>query len=152
MARLKTALVADFREQRLLNDHHAAARRVGTSENQERETRGFESKPGRESSKRDRDSCTWRGTIDGWGRQELEQMGCHCKILVYMNGIQTAVYRYGMRLQKGRATRQMRDMEKRSISERENYAKTLLCIHRKRNLTNIHDNQIKLYLAVKRKR
>jgi hypothetical protein len=38
----------------------------------------------------------------------------------------------------------MRDMKKRSISERENYAKTLLCIHRKRNLTNIHDNQIKV--------
>ena len=36
----------------------------------------------------------------------------------------------------------MRDMKKRSISERENYAKTLLCIHGERSLTNIHDNQI----------
>jgi hypothetical protein len=36
-----------------------------------------------------------------------------------MDEIQTAVYRYGMGLQKGRAARQMRDMKKRSISERE---------------------------------
>lgn len=58
-----------------------------------------------------------------------------------MDKIRKAVYRYGMGLQKGRATRQTREM-KVSISGEENYAITLLCIQRKRNLVNIHDKEI----------
>jgi hypothetical protein len=37
----------------------------------------------------------------------------------------------------------MRDMKKGSTSEKENYAKTLLCIQRQRNLADIHDKEIK---------
>ena len=37
----------------------------------------------------------------------------------------------------------MRDMKKGSISEEENYAETLLCIQRQRNLADIHDKEIK---------
>jgi hypothetical protein len=36
----------------------------------------------------------------------------------------------------------MRDMKKRPISEGEDHAKTLLCIQRKTELANVHDNQI----------
>jgi len=51
-ARLKTALMAVYREQRLSSDHHAAARKVGIGESQGREVRwsGSGSGLGRESS------------------------------------------------------------------------------------------------------